>query len=171
MPAAADSQGVQMNPTLTVSSVDEATHMRFAALMRTVFDRVDPERIARNLGRFDERTRIYAMVQGKDYVAALFLHPVQIGALTLGGIGGVSVRAEQRGAGLGRRLLERVIADTRETHPALMLWTRIPAFFARFGFEDVTTHFLDDPHGSMPMMVFHEDVRDQIPKRIPREYF
>lgn len=161
-------------PQLVVSRATPETLEKYFEQVATVFDRVDPDAIRRNMQRFDDQTRFYAFELADHYVGVLFLHPIAVGPLLLGGVGGVSLRPEQRGRRLGRQLMERVIADGEARFPALQLWTRIPDFFRRFGFRDVTAYFAEDPVGSMPMMYFYdaaETVLAQLPQPVPRDYF
>lgn len=50
-------------------------------------------------------------------------------------IGSVAVSAQCRGAGLGRRLVEALVQETRGFTRSLVCVTRCPSFFARLGFR------------------------------------
>jgi N-acetylglutamate synthase-like GNAT family acetyltransferase len=147
---------------------------RYLEIAKEVFFDLDFECINQNVDKFSKATRFYIFEEKNKYLSFLFLTPVSINSIILGGIGGVATKKDYRGKGYATRLLEKVIHDTKGVYPALMLWTRIPDFFFKVGFEDVSLYFEKDPKGSMPMMYFYNsksEVFSNFSAMIPRSYF
>ena len=116
----------------------------------------------------------YTIQSAGSYFSVLFVTPIKLAGISLGGIGGVCTRKEHRGLGYGRLVMERALQDTYGVYDALLLWTRIPDYFKSFGFIEMPELFIPDPSGSTPMFFFHQkDLRLAISSctNLPRDYF
>ena len=143
-------------------------------ILAEVFADVPPERLQEGMERLGPDTRFYAVESAHSYLSVLFVTPITLGESILGGIGGVCTRRENRGLGYGRIVLERALEETSSMYGALLLWTRIPEYFARFGFVEMPELFVPDEGASSPMLFFHDGrFRASVSalRGLPREYF
>jgi len=146
---------------------------RYWDILSSVFDQVPPAGLKRGMDRFAPATRFYAIMAGDSYASVLFVTPIFLSGIPIQGIGGVCTRKEFRGLGYGRRVLERALTEMKTTSSTL-LWTRLPEYFAPFGFIDASELFAADADGSCPMILFQEErARLQIEalRNLPRDYF
>jgi len=157
--------------------VEEATaeaREKYWDILTEVFNEVPPEQLREGMARFGPETRFYTVEAAQVYLSVLFVTPVTIGERVFGGIGGICTRREYRGLGYGRIVLERALEATSSTYGALLLWTRIPQYFAQFGFGEMPRVFVPDVGGSSPMLFSHdEESRSSVAalRDLPREYF
>ncbi|MDD5439076.1 MAG: GNAT family N-acetyltransferase [Candidatus Omnitrophica bacterium] len=159
---------------LKILKADKETCGKYYTIIREVFSLMDPARITRRIERFDASTRFYVVEEAGEIQSLMFLTDVVVGAKKLGGIGGVATRKPYRGKGYARALLKKILEDTTNEYPALLLWTRIPAFFKQAGFQDASGYFEEDKAGSLPMMCFHKPAATVFPQpfdKLPRVYF
>ena len=143
-------------------------------VVSNVFDQADPEQLRHGMSLFGDETCFFAIEQVGVYVSVLFVTPVDIAGTRLGGIGGVCTRPEYSSMGYGRLLLERVLLDTSKDYPALLLWTRIPEYFLRFGFVEMPEIFVATHGGSTPMLFLHRNKYQSMIsalRGLPRERF
>jgi len=159
---------------VVVESASRAALRKYRSILSEVFDAVDPESLRVGMERLSRETLFFAIQSGDGYASVLFVGPRMLNGIRLGGIGGVCTRKEYRGRGYGHLVLERVLQDTAGMYGALLLWTRIPGYFERFGFQEMSGLFDPDPDGSAPMFFFHEEsLKSAISTlgHMPREYF
>lgn len=159
---------------IKVISLTPAVRKKYLNVMSEVFRQMDPVYIKKGMDRFNESSHLYVLEGGNEYASLLFLTPVKMGRLVVGGVGGVATREKYRGNGYATHLIRKAINDTKRDYPAVLLWTRIPAFFTRFGFREVTKYFKENRRGSVPMIYFHKpesEIFSNITKRLPRMYF
>ncbi len=126
------------------------------------------------MDRLRPETRFFAVEIEGRYVSVLFVTPMSLAGQRFGGIGGVCTRAECRGMGFGSMVLDSAIRETSSDYRGLLLWTRIPGYFAGFGFVEVPQLFRPAVGGSIPMILVHdESARAAIEalSELPREYF
>lgn len=147
---------------------------RYLDLVCEVFSEKSEADLKKNMKRFDERTKFYVYELADRYCALLFVHPIKLNEVTVGGIGAVAVRPDFRKKGYGGALIQKAILHTKQSYPALLLWTRVPGFFRKYGFEDVSPYFVENDGGSMPMMFLHKNFANifgDIKEKFPRNYF
>jgi len=143
-------------------------------ILSSVFSQVEHEKLRRGMDRFGPDTRLYAVPDSESYASVLFVTPLTLAGIRIGGIGGVCTRNEFRGLGFGRRVIERAIDETSSSYVAILLWTRIPDYFTQFGFVELSELFVADDAGSSPMILFHDqETRPAIAalRNLPRDYF
>jgi len=167
-------EGEGSNREVAVESATPEALKRYRDLLSSVFDQVDPKALERGLDRLGPTTRFYSIGDSNSYASVLFVIPVTLAGVQMSGIGGVCTRQTSRGLGYGRRVLERAIEDMSADGLATLLWTRIPDYFARFGFLERSGLFFSDADGSSPMILFPDErVRlafDRL-RGLPRDYF
>ena len=158
-------------------SLEKATPealMKYWDILSTVFDEVDPKKLRQGMAYFGPDTLFFSVEIDSVYLSVMFVTPVTIAGTLFGGIGGVCTRPEYRGRGYGRLLFERVLEETSPAFRVLLLWTRIPGYFSRFGFVEMPELFALEPAGSSPMLFFQdENSRSTISalRGLPRVYF
>ena len=157
-----------------VETVTREARDKYWDCLSRVFDQVDPRRLRRGMDRFGPETRFFAIEIDGAYASVLFLTPVTLAGQRFGGIGGVCTRPEFRGRGFGSAVLDCAIRETSSDYPSLLLWTRIPEYFAHFGFVEVPQLFCPAVGTPSPMiLIYDERARPSIEslRQIPREYF
>lgn len=159
---------------VAVEHMSQATIDKYWLILSDVFNVVDPVILRTGIERLSKDTLFFTIESEGVYSSVLFVTPVDIAGVSIGGIGGVCTREEYRGQGHGRLVMERAIKDTSETYGALLLWTRIPAYFRKFEFTEMPELFVPDPHGSTPMFFFHKEqskLATSALENLPRDYF
>ena len=159
---------------VTIECISVSGHNKYWDIISAVFDGVDPEQLRAGAEGLSKDTEFYTVQSQGSYSSVLFVTPITLAEISLGGIGGVCTRKEHRGRGYGRLVMERALQDTYGVYGALLLWTRIPDYFKSFGFIEMTELFIPDPVGSIPMFFFHQkDSRLAISscEDLPRDYF
>ena len=157
-----------------MESATPEARAKYFDILSSVFSQVEPEKLRYGMGLFDPDTRFYAVGDSESYASVLFVTPVNLAGIRIGGIGGVCTRKEFRGLGYGRSVIERAIDDTSSSYVAILLWTRIPGYFTPVGFVEMTELFVADEGGSSPMILFHDQrIRSVITalRNLPRDYF
>ena len=159
---------------VTVEHISVTERDKYWSILSDVFDTVDLEGLRAGVERLSRDTDFYTIQSGGIYFSVLFVTPITLAGISLGGIGGVCTRKEYRGRGYGQLVMERALQDTSEVYGSLLLWTRIPSYFKSFGFVEMPELFIPDPHGSTPMFFFHRKrLRLTISsfEDLPRDYF
>jgi GNAT superfamily N-acetyltransferase len=141
---------------VTVECMSEQVRNKYWLILSAVFSAIDPVSLRAGVDSLSRDTLFCTIESEGMYSSVLFVTPVTLAGIRLGGIGGVCTREEYRGRGYGRLIMERVLRDSAEVYGALLLWTRIPAYFQSFGFIEMPELFISDPHGSAPMFFFHD---------------
>jgi amino-acid N-acetyltransferase len=94
------------------------------------------EMLPRSLSELYENIRDYIIAEREGEVVGCAALHVTWGDLAE--VKSVAVREDQRGQGLGRRLVSTCLQDARDLGvPRLFVLTYIPDYFARFGFRRV----------------------------------
>ena len=159
---------------VTAERISVSRREQYLSIILDVFDAVDPKRLQTRAESLSKDTDFYTIESEGIYSSVLFVTPVTLAGISLGGIGGVCTRKEYRGRGYGRLVMERALRDTLGVYRALLLWTRIPDYFRSFGFIEMPELFIPDPAGSTPMFFFHgKHLRLTVSscKDLPRDYF
>jgi len=159
---------------VTVEHISVSRREQYLSIISDVFDAVDPRRLQAGAESLSKDTAFYTIESEGIYSSVLFVTPVTVAKISLGGIGGVCTRKEYRGRGYGRLVMQRALLDTLGVYGALLLWTRIPDYFRSFGFIEMPELFIPDPTGSTPMFFFHrKDIRLTLSscEDLPRDYF
>ena len=159
---------------VTVERISVSRREQYLSIILDVFDAVDPKRLQTRAESLSKDTDFYTIESEGIYSSVLFVTPVTVAKISLGGIGGVCTRKEYQGRGYGRLVMQRALRDTLGVYGALLLWTRIPDYFRSFGFIEMPELFIPDPTGSTPMFFFHrKDIRLTLSscEDLPRDYF
>lgn len=159
---------------VVVEPASIAARDKYWRILSDVFDAVDPERLRVGMERLSRETLFFAIESGHAYSSVLFVTPITLAGIHIGGAGGFCTRKEYRGRGYERLVMERALHDTSQEYGALLGWTRTPRYFLRFGWVEMSDLFVPDPDGSAPMFFFHrEQSRSAISTLVdlPREYF
>ena len=159
---------------VTAERISVSRREQYLSIILDVFDAVDPKRLQTRAESLSKDTDFYTIESEGIYSSVLFVTPVTLAGISLGGIGGVCTRKEYQGRGYGRLVMQRALRDTLGVYGALLLWTRIPDYFRSFGFIEMPELFIPDPTGSTPMFFFHgKDLRLALSsyEDLPRDYF
>jgi len=159
---------------VTIECISVSGRDKYWSIISDVFDAVDTKQLWAGVKNLSGDTEFYTIQSGDSYFSVLFVTPIRLAGISLGGIGGVCTREKHRGLGYGQLVMERALQDTRGVYDALLLWTRIPDYFKSFGFIEMPELFIPDPSGSTPMFFFHQkDLRLAISSctNLPRDYF
>jgi len=159
---------------VTAERISVSRREQYLSIILDVFDAVDPKRLQTRAESLSKDTDFYTIESEGIYSSVLFVTPVTLAGISLGGIGGVCTRKEYQGRGYGRLVMQRALRDTLGVYGALLLWTRIPDYFRSFGFIEMPELFIPDPAGSTPMFFFHgKDLRLTLSscEDLPRDYF
>ena len=130
---------------VAVERISQATINKYWLILSDVFNAVDPVILRAGIERLSRDTLFFTIQSRGIYSSVLFVTPVDISGVSIGGIGGVCTREEYQGQGLGRLVMERAMKDTSGTYGGLLLWTRIPAYFKKFQFIEMPELFVPDP--------------------------
>jgi len=101
--------------------------------MAEVFHDYTEVQINTNLASSEHVFAIYEKNMG--IVGCCYCLELMFGKYKVGGIGGVCIRKDRRGNGLGVNLIEYVIEDLAY-YDAFLVWTRVQNFFQRCSFVD-----------------------------------
>ena len=159
---------------VVVERISVSRREQYLSIISDVFDAVDPKRLQEGAESLSRDTDFYKIESEGIYSSVLFVTPITLAGISLGGIGGVCTRKEYRERGYGRLVMQRALRDTLGVYGALLLWTRIPDYFGSFGFIEMPELFIPDPTGSTPMFFFHrKDLRLTLSscEDLPRDYF
>ena len=160
--------------SVVVEGATPEARQKYWDIVSNVFQQADPGQLRQGMAHFGRDTQFFAVEIENVYASVMFVTPVTIAGSRFGGIGGVCSRQEYCGLGYGRLVLERALQETASTYGTLLLWTRIPDYFSKFGFVEMSQLFTPDVDGSSPMLFFHDEkaqatiaaLRD-----LPRKYF
>jgi N-acetylglutamate synthase-like GNAT family acetyltransferase len=165
---------MQEDIVFRIATPTSSDMQKYLGIVCDVFYKTKPNVLKENLEKLDENTRFYVFEKDNLFISSLFIHPIMIDSVMVGGIGGVVTRLNHRGKGYGKTLLKKVISDSRGSYDALLLWTKVFQYFNGFGFQDITQYFQEDPNGSTPMMYFNKpeaEVLSRFSEKLPRRYF
>jgi ribosomal protein S18 acetylase RimI-like enzyme len=128
--------------------LESAPWQQLQPLLDTCFARPPRDVFERVLAATHRRQRLWiAMADSSELLGMIMLSPHSKG----GHLDNLAVMPEARGQGVGQALVQRLLADTASSGPAMVsLTTRIPEFFEPLGFQPCG-HLTD---GSTAMLVF-----------------
>jgi N-acetylglutamate synthase-like GNAT family acetyltransferase len=145
--------------------IEQLSHSRFSELVQLlvqVFSQLDPVLIRRNV---ELANLAYCASEGDGcLVAGCWVRDLVFDTYKVGGIGGVAVRKDRRGHGLGQHLMKIVLRDLSAQYDAFLLWTEVRDFFFSVGFHDFSYGIEMQEGDNLPMLYpIHDDLRIGIP--------
>lgn len=121
-----------VNYCILEASLDQIPWQQLQSVLDTCYPRPPRDVFQRVVASSHQSQRAWLAMDESSLVGIVMLSPHSKG----GHLENLAVHPEARGRGIGQQLVQALLKSIAEGGPALVtLTTRIPAFFASFGFQ------------------------------------